>query len=204
LLIATNQTTNDQFVSVGKCEVRVCGFVLQNAFYPVVVPSKTAACFHSIGIPVLLRRLPGQSDGGMSFILFNIFNFFNKNDTTYDITVDFKDVPKRHQNNQFRRAAARWSSVIGGDVDDVDGDTLSQYPGTVCGPYPKKIDDLYVCASYEQIDGLGGVLGSTMPLIYRENFLAISGSLEFDEDDISLMIQWGALDGVIVRELLSR
>ena len=92
--------------------------------------------------------------------------------------MDYTNVCLWDRHFYFNKAAKRWSQVIVEDVPDVEDD-FSGFPDTDCGPYPRNIDDIYICASYEPIDpGTGGIVAIAMPTIFRDNQMAIAGFMK--------------------------
>jgi len=97
----------------------------------------------------------------------------------YDLIVDTTDVSSSLR-SAFIRAAARWESIIRGDLDDVDTNGLS----SSCPRLPTVIDDVYMCASTPSIDGRGGILGRAgAEYIRTNNNLPLTGIMEFDVAD---------------------
>lgn len=122
----------------------------------------------------------------------------NRHRRSYRITVDYAGIRLWDRFFFFRCAANRWDKVITEEQPDVQED-LSKFPDTDCGPYPETIDDLYLCASYKSFgDGLGGVVATAMPTIYRDNSLPLAGFIRFDADDIQLLKQFKTFRGTIV------
>lgn len=76
----------------------------------------------------------------------------------FEITLDLSEVPEDIR-EVFTAAADRWSQVVVGDLEPVEGTTTSS-----CGTLvPAEIDDLFICATVEEIDGVNGVLGTAGP-----------------------------------------
>ncbi len=89
----------------------------------------------------------------------------------------------------FAEAAAKWSSIIIGDVpDEVVNGVL--------------IDDLQVNASAPDIDGVGSILGQAGPDTLRiGSLLPSTGSMEFDRADVAQLEADGQLLAVILHEM---
>lgn len=140
----------------------------------------------------------------------------------FDITLDLSEVPEAMR-DVFTAAAGRWSQVVVGDLEPVEGTTTSSCGNLV----PAEIDDLFICATVEEIDGVDGVLGSAGPefgttyylrvrvgvfhliLRIRVCYLHIAarftpttipyvGAMRFDLADIEDLKADGSLSGVIV------
>ena len=106
-------------------------------------------------------------------------------DSQFNIQFAFKNVPESDQ-AKFLAAEARWQQVIKGDIND---EVLEDPGSTTCGPNPTLIDDLYICAVYEDIDGPKGVLGAAGPKLFRSTSsvdapLPIVGEMKFDPPDV--------------------
>ena len=84
----------------------------------------------------------------------------------------------------FYRAARRWSEVIVGDMSDRVGPTNIQTP---CGAYPDQIDDLFICTTYELVDGRGGFIAAAGATHARsdEQWQPYAGIMIFDRNDVS-------------------
>jgi Leishmanolysin len=71
--------------------------------------------------------------------------------------------------------------------------------------YPAVIDDLYICASYQKIDGLGHVLGFGGPRYVRTGpaniGLPITGQMTFDLADLSTLQAGGQFGDTILHEI---
>ena len=87
----------------------------------------------------------------------------------------------------FGPAVRRWSRIIVGDVSDRV--VPRNVRPTPCGPYPSLVDDLYVCAAYQPLDGPGGVIGTAGATLARsdEGWLPYAGVILFDEADVGNM-----------------
>ena len=115
-------------------------------------------------------------------------------DNPFHIEVRFFGGLTEEQKQAFKDAADRWAQVIVGDLEDV------KLPdGTV-------IDDVRIDAAGVFIDGPGRVLGRAAPRLFRtqgsrDEFLTITGFMEFDIDDIPTMIEQGLWNTVIMHEM---
>jgi len=114
----------------------------------------------------------------------------------FNTNVDTTNVPDNLR-GAFTDAQARWDSIIVEDLPDV---TIT--PGSIECPgatIPEVIDDVFICATIQTIDGVGGILGSAGPTMTRGNGLPISGSMQFDLADVQLLVDDGSFPNVIVR-----
>ena len=86
----------------------------------------------------------------------------------------------------FSGAAAKWESVITGDLEDVPTSSLSVSPLDGCS-YPSEgiIDDMYICGVLDEIDGVGNLVGFAMPTFSRSGGgLPAAGEMRFDTADL--------------------
>lgn len=120
----------------------------------------------------------------------------------FQIEVRFTgNQPTAAQRAAFEQAAARWSTLILGDIEDVE----VSVPASSFGCYPsldETIDDLVIFADIVTIDGAGGVLGSAGPCLIRdEGFLSAVGRMRFDVADVATLEANGRLNDVILHEM---
>jgi hypothetical protein len=114
--------------------------------------------------------------------------------TTFDINFRFSGVTPS-QAQIFLQAAAKWQSIIVGDVPN------SAYfaPGSTRGVL---VDDVLIDASGLNVDGVGGVLGQSSPDFVRSSSLIpIHGTMEFDSADLASLEANGTLLAVIEHEI---
>lgn len=122
--------------------------------------------------------------------------------TGYAVTVCYASRVEETHRAVFEASAARWSSVIRGDLPDMD----VEIPAGLCTetqPNVKtRLDDLIIVASFEEIDGRGGVLGQAGPCVLRASgLLPILGIMEFDVADVAAMQASGQFGSVILHEM---
>jgi hypothetical protein len=89
----------------------------------------------------------------------------------------------------FAQAKRRWESVITGDLDDVDtlGGTIFAMTYPQC-TVPNRIDDLYICALYQPIDGNKNIVGLAGPTYNRQrDGTTVVGEMEFDVADVDFL-----------------
>jgi hypothetical protein len=107
---------------------------------------------------------------------------------SFDIQFVFSGLSTTQQ-AIFEQAAAKWESIIVGDLPSVT------YNGQV-------IDDLLITATATSIDGVGNILGQAGPDMVRSgSLLPFTGSMEFDSADMASMQSNGSLLGVIEHEM---
>ena len=127
-----------------------------------------------------------QNDKSSSAIYCNA-NPTNATKSQYDIQFAFRNVPLSSDQTLFTKAEKRWQQVLKGDVPDVILDVPIR---TSCGDSPLTIDDIFICAHYDDIDGPEGILGSAGVIASRSTtdgpFPAI-GEMRFDSDDVGFL-----------------
>ncbi len=112
----------------------------------------------------------------------------------FRIEVRFLGGLTQRQRAAFATAADRWTTVIVGDLPDVqaDGET---------------VDDVLILAQGTAIDGSGQVLGQAGPTHLRPAgagagaLLPARGAMSFDTADLAAMAAEGTLDDVITHEM---
>jgi hypothetical protein len=99
----------------------------------------------------------------------------------------------------FVNAGARWSSVIVGNLEEV---TITEAirDDTACLNLPDVVNDVFICAKIEDVDGAGGVLGFAGPEWLRDTGtqLPFIGTMTFDSTDVDALIAEGSFEGVVV------
>ncbi|MFL5613050.1 MAG: Ig-like domain-containing protein [Gemmatimonadaceae bacterium] len=122
--------------------------------------------------------------------------------SSYAITLCFVTAMTASQRSAFEDAAARWSSLVTGDLPDVP----VLIPRAACGPNSPSlnmlIDDLVIYARIEPIDGLHGILGAAGPCFIRSNNgLSLLGQMRFDIADMPALEANDQLRSVILHEM---
>jgi hypothetical protein len=98
----------------------------------------------------------------------------------------------------FENARDRWEQVI--VVDNGPAFDAKDLP-PFATEAPDAVDDIYIGAVIEPIDGKNGVLGSAGPRWVRGGTRVLTGSMRFDEADIESMMASGIWTGVILHEM---
>ncbi|MGH7674058.1 MAG: Ig-like domain-containing protein [Gemmatimonadales bacterium] len=107
----------------------------------------------------------------------------------------------------FANAAARWQTIIQGELLDVDFTGANSVPPGQCGSNSPAInevvDDVIIFAKIDSIDGPSGVLGQAGPCyaLRTPGFLPMLGVMRFDSADIAALELTGQLQDVIVHEM---
>jgi hypothetical protein len=120
--------------------------------------------------------------------------------SNYNIQLDLSKISPTTDQALFASAANRWQSVITGDLSDF---AASDFPprDDNC-QWPTVIDDLFICAGYEAIDGPENVLGFGSPEYVRlPSSLPISGTITFDRADLAYLRGGGTFQNVILHEM---
>jgi hypothetical protein len=122
----------------------------------------------------------------------------------FEITLRFVNPPTAAQRAFFQTAAAKWQSIIVGDVPSSTG----TIPARSCGnsfktpSFKGTVDDVLIDVLLQPIDGPGAILGAAGPcLIRNQDFLTAYGLMFFDTADLDFLEQFDILDGVIVHEM---
>ncbi|MDX2058666.1 MAG: leishmanolysin-related zinc metalloendopeptidase [Gemmatimonadales bacterium] len=123
--------------------------------------------------------------------------------SSYQITVRYLGPePSASQKAAFDEAAAKWGSLILGDLSDVPfvpGDDMSFCGGQTLD---ETIDDLLIFARIDRIDGPGNVLGQAGACYIRDdNFLSVVGIMQFDVDDVTNLESSGRFKDVVLHEM---
>jgi hypothetical protein len=108
-------------------------------------------------------------------------------EASWEITMDYSGVSFVDRFWFFRRAAHRWSRAIVGDMSNrTVAHVNNNLTKTACGDYPSTIDDLYICASSERVDGRGGFLAAAGATLTRsdEQWQPYAGVMIFDREDM--------------------
>jgi hypothetical protein len=123
--------------------------------------------------------------------------------TGFAINVCFLTPVTDNQRTAFVNAAAKWQSIITGNLPSVP----AQLGNPSCGSNPPSlnmtIDDLLIFARIETIDGPGGILGSAGPCYFRNESpnLPVIGAMRFDAADLPNLEAAGQFNDVILHEM---
>jgi hypothetical protein len=121
---------------------------------------------------------------------------------SYHVDVRFITAMTPTQRAAFTLAAAKWESVIFGDVPDVQvtiaaNSCVRGSPGLF-----ETIDDIVIFAIIDSIDGPGKILGQAGPCFIRDQTsLPIVGVMQFDSADVATLISSGSFGLVIQHEM---
>ncbi len=126
--------------------------------------------------------------------------------SSYRVDVRFiGPAPTVSQKAAFDSAAARWSSMILGDLVDIPFNS-SDPDGSLdfCGgeTINETIDDLLIFAKIDRIDGPGGILGQAGACYIRDqDSLSVIGIMQFDVDDVVTLEASGRFRDVVLHEM---
>ncbi len=119
----------------------------------------------------------------------------------YHIDVRFPVAMSPARQAVFTTAAARWESLIFGDVPDVP----VNFTTGVCGvtqPVTGTVDDIVIFAILDSIDGPGNILGQSGFCVSRlSSHLPLIGVMEFDTADVAGLESSGRFGLVIEHEM---
>ena len=120
----------------------------------------------------------------------------------YNVQVQFLTAMTATQRAAFLAAAARWSSIIVGDLPA----ELVQGGAGECGDNSpainQTVNDILIFASVAPIDGPGGIIGSAGPCWVRlPGYLTLVGDMTFDAADMPALESTNRLQPVILHEM---
>jgi hypothetical protein len=120
----------------------------------------------------------------------------------YNIDLRFLTPMSPTQTAAFTSAAARWSSIV---VGDLPSDVVVAAPGDCGANSPamnETVDDIVIFASIDSIDGPGNILGGASPCWIRDGSkLTLVGEMTFDSADMAVLEANHVLDAVILHEM---
>ena len=120
----------------------------------------------------------------------------------FTVEVRFLTSATAAQEEAFERAAARWQSIIGADLQDILLNQDEGFCGSNAPAMSETVDDLVIFATLETIDGVGNQLGAAGPCIIRTaNDLPVVGRMRLDADDLADLETSGNLEAVILHEM---
>jgi hypothetical protein len=127
--------------------------------------------------------------------------------SNYSITLRYLVPISPAREAVFNTAAAKWSSIITGDVADIGAFGV---PAGQCGANSpainETIDDLLIFVTLDSIDGPGGILGFASACFIRvvggvPNKLTVVGAMTFDTADVANLEANGIFDATILHEM---
>jgi len=120
----------------------------------------------------------------------------------YNIVLRFLTPMSPSQTAAFTSAAARWSSIV---VGNLPPDVVVANAGD-CGanspPMNETVDDIVIFATIDSIDGPGNILGGASPCWIRDvSSLTLVGEMTFDSADMAALQANNILNAVILHEM---
>ncbi len=123
--------------------------------------------------------------------------------TTFSIDLRFVDAGLTvSQQASISAAAARWSTLIQGDLPDIP--LGAPLPPCIDNtpPLNQSIDDLVIDISIGPIDGPGNTLGlAAICLLRTESALPAYGAIRFDQNDLPELVERDLLGAVALHEI---
>ena len=120
----------------------------------------------------------------------------------YHIDVRFITAMTGAEKAAFTLAAAKWESMIFGDVPDQPVTIASNSCGKGSPGLFETVDDIVIFAIIDSIDGPGKILGQAGPCFVRsEDNLPIVGVMQFDSADVVSLLAAGSFGLVIQHEM---
>jgi hypothetical protein len=122
--------------------------------------------------------------------------------SAYNIDLRFLTPMSPSQTAAFTAAAARWSSIV---IGDLPASRIIAAPGDCFPNSPAQdevVDDLLIFATVDSIDGPGTILGGASGCWFRNiGSLTIVGGMVFDSADMGLVESRGLLNALILHEM---
>lgn len=119
----------------------------------------------------------------------------------YQIDLVFTTSVTPTQQAAFQAAAARWESLITGDLTDIPLNINAGSCGTTSA-FSQTVDDLVIFIAVKAIDGPGSILGQAGPCLIRTvGMLPVAGLMSLDAADLAMMESNGTLADVITHEM---
>ena len=120
----------------------------------------------------------------------------------FTLEIQFIGSPSASQQATVQSAAAKWNSVITGDLPNASVNLSAGACGVGHPAYSGTVDDLVVFVEFVSLDGPGGTLGSAGPCWVRGgSLLPIFGSVRMDAADVANLESAGRLYDVVLHEL---
>ena len=118
----------------------------------------------------------------------------------FNISLRYLTPATKRQQQVFDEAVARWERIIIKDVPSIEGPIPSAFEGVP--DIEGIIDDIVIEVVLIPIDGPFGILGSAGPVFVRsDDFLTLTGVMQFDIDDLAFLDEIDLFEEVIVHEM---
>lgn len=120
----------------------------------------------------------------------------------YHIDVRFPVATTPARQATFTTAAAKWESIIFGDVPDVSLNVSANRCISGQPAIHETADDIIIFAILDSIDGPGNILGQAGPCLIRQgSFFPVVGVMKFDTADVAGLEGSGRFGLVIEHEM---
>ena len=162
---------------------------------PVVLPIP-------VSLPIAPTSIPSV-DSPTSKVPVTSLPVANPTSSRYDITLQIVNVSTQDR-AVFEAAAALWETSVVGDLPDVDSADFDSPPFIDGCAYPSTVDDLYICGTMTNIDGVGMVAGRARPTFLRTvdaGRLPSAGEMIFDLADIDDIRAKGLVLPLVAHEM---
>ena len=176
---------------------------------PTAAPSVTAAPSQSnrpTAVPgTSLSPTPNCSLSGYECLQNS--DFGDVDDINWNMDLQLETLNATKTQAAYITAREKWTSLISSnninnpEGEDTTGLTYQELCSSNGAGYPPLLDDIYICGRDAEIDGPGEVLGRAGPTYAWNTGLPATGSMEFDIDDIDMLIKGGAWETVILHEM---
>ncbi len=121
---------------------------------------------------------------------------------TFNIDVRFLTPTSPARQAAFTNSAARWATLIFGDVPNIPVNLAAGACGPNSPALNETIDDIVIFATVDSIDGPNNVLGQAGPCVIRSSGkLPLLGAMIFDSADVAQLELDGQLELVIMHEM---
>lgn len=179
---------------------------------PSPTPSPTPAPVGPNPTPSPVGSGPTPGGGGSAFdpvvqgVQPNCNNF---DSSRFNICLDL-DLSNSGSFDAFERARNTWQEAIVGqensftdfrDFLSENGERGLDYASNI-NELPDTLDDIFIAAFEENIDGPGNVLGFAGPgFVYTDTGLTATGSMTFDSSDVADLLSEGSFQNTVLHEM---
>lgn len=143
--------------------------------------------------PVGMVNTLTASAAGLGTLEFTAVGCDHAGGTGYTITLCYRTPVTASQRKAFADGAARWTSIITGDLPDMRADASAGACDANSPSLHMTIDDLLIFVSVEPIDGPGGGTSQAGWCFRRDGGLPLVGLIRFDSADIDALATSGQL-----------
>ncbi len=120
----------------------------------------------------------------------------------FDVQVEWAGTVAPNVQSSMLAAAARWESVVTGDLPNTTATLNAGACGVNHAAYSGPVDDMVVFLEVISMDGAGGTVASAGPCMVRSGtYFAIFGTVRLDAADVTTLIANNRLTDVLIHEL---